>query len=174
MKFQHCLISVIFIDSVQKSIGCREIMERSNVNDRVYLTLLVLCVERLPTFYPFDPDQQLLCVRHNRLWVRHRDMSRFQSRLRYPKDDQSAAEQYPAEGEFPVDVSRRNRPIMRLAFEFRSPARIHARKWRLTEAKGERARDELRKANPRGWGNPYSRRTHRKGETWRDIWIGHM
>ncbi|KYM79192.1 hypothetical protein ALC53_10356 [Atta colombica] len=41
----------------------------------------------------------------------------------FPKDDQSATEQYPAEREFPLDVSRRNRPIIP-AFEFRSPAHI--------------------------------------------------
>jgi len=49
----------------------------------------------------------------------------------FPKDDQSVAEQYPAEGEFPLDVSRRNRPIIP-AFEFRFSARIHA-----TETEGD-------------------------------------
>lgn len=61
-NFVTTLISVIFNDLVQKSIS-REIIERSNVNDRVCLTLLVLCIEKLLTFYPSDgTNSSYACV----------------------------------------------------------------------------------------------------------------
>lgn len=66
----------------------------------------------------------------------------------FSKDDQSAVKQYPAEREFLLDVSRRNRPIIP-AFEFRSPERVSAY---LCDRNGEqkRMREERRKAYPRG------------------------
>jgi len=84
----------------------------------------------------------------------------------FPKDDQSATEQYPAEGEFPLDISRRNRPIIP-AFEFRSPAHIGV-SMRQKREFVERGTSTTEGVHPRGKEKAVvraDRRTHRKGET---------
>jgi len=59
-----------------------------------------------------------------------------------PEDDQSIAEQYPAEREFPLDVAKQNRPIMRLTFEFRSPAHILYAREQSIRREREREREK--------------------------------
>lgn len=72
---------------------------------------------------PLRRKQPLKHVLQALLSSGHREKVALSIAAPFPKDDQSAAEQYPAEGEFPLDVPRRNRPIIP-AFEFRSPARV--------------------------------------------------